>query len=229
MEPPCSQPADTRRAHIATSHREVTRLTCVSEASLEATVEFVKYLLIGVSVSLDELAVGTIKGVQVKHMRRVDPWITGLYFAVFQGVMLIIGFYGASLFSKGSSAVTEWIADGLLMLIGANMVREAFSNNDDDAKQQDLLAKMDVKSMSVLSLTMSLDALAVGVSLALDHRLDIWWASLSAALVSLAITVPAMFVGHKLGHKVGAKGGAFGGAILILLGLYELLQYYKVF
>ena len=42
-------------------------------------------------------------------------------------------------------------------------------------------------------------------------------------------TVPAMFVGHKLGHKVGAKGGAFGGAILILLGLYELLQYYKVF
>ena len=85
--------------------------------------EFVKYLLIGVSVSLDELAVGTIKGVQVKHMRRVDPWITGLYFAVFQGVMLIIGFYGASLFSKGSSAVTEWIADGLLMLIGANMVR----------------------------------------------------------------------------------------------------------
>ena len=143
--------------------------------------------------------------------------------------MLIIGFYGASLFSKGSSAVTEWIADGLLMLIGANMVREAFSNNDDDAKQQDLLAKMDVKSMSVLSLTMSLDALAVGVSLALDHRLDIWWASLSAALVSLAITVPAMFVGHKLGHKVGAKGGAFGGVILILLGLYELLQYYKVF
>ena len=140
-----------------------------------------KYLLIGVSVSLDELAVGTIKGVQVKHMRRVDPWITGLYFAVFQGVMLIIGFYGASLFFKGSSAVTEWIADGLLMLIGANMVREAFSKSGDDAKQQDLLAKMDVKSMSVLSLTMSLDALAVGVSLALGHRLDIWWASLSAA------------------------------------------------
>ena len=191
--------------------------------------ECLKYLLIGVSVSLDELAVGTIKGVQVKHMRRVDPWITGLYFAIFQGVMLIIGFYGASLFSKGSSAVTEWIADGLLMLIGANMVREAFSkNDDDDAKQQDLLAKMDVKSMSVLSLTMSLDALAVGVSLALGHRLDIWWAALSAALVSLAITVPAMFAGHKLGHKVGAKGGAFGGAILILLGLYELLQYYKV-
>ena len=45
----------------------------------------------------------------------------------------------------------------------------------------------------------------------------------------MAITVPAMFVGHKLGHKVGAKGGAFGGVILILLGLYELLQYYKVF
>ena len=64
---------------------------------------------------------------------------------------------------------------------------------------------------------------------ALGHRLDIWWASLSAALVSLSITVPAMFVGHKLGHKVGAKGGAFGGAILILLGIYELLQYYKVF
>jgi len=192
-------------------------------------VEFVKYLFIGVSVSLDELAVDTIKGVQVKHMRRVDPWITGLYFAVFQGVMLIIGFYGASLFSKGSSAVTEWIADGLLMLIGANMVRKAFSKNDDDAKQQDLLAKMDVKSMSVLSLTMSLDALAVGVSLALGHKLDIWWASLAAALVSLSITVPAMFIGHKLGHKVGAKGGAFGGAILILLGLYELLQYYKVF
>ena len=138
--------------------------------------EFVKYLLIGASVSLDELAVGTIKGVQVKHM-----------------------------------------------------VREAFSKNDENAKQQDLLARMDVKSMSVLSLTMSLDALAVGVSLALGHRLDIWWASLSAALVSLAITVPAMFVGHKLGHKVGAKGDAFGGAILILLGIYELLQYYKVF
>lgn len=188
--------------------------------------EFLKYLLIGVSVSLDELAVGTVKGVQVKHIRRVDPWITGLYFAVFQGVMLIFGFFGSSLFSKGSSAVTEWIADGLLMLIGANMVREAFSGDDDN---KDLLAKMDVRSMSMLALTMSLDALAVGVSPALGHSLDIWWAALSAALVSLAITVPAMFIGHRLGHKVGAKGGAFGGAILILLGLFELLQYYKVF
>ncbi|WP_157775129.1 manganese efflux pump MntP [Bifidobacterium choerinum] len=120
--------------------------------------------------------------------------------------------------------VTEWIADGLLMLIGANMVREAFSNDGDDAKQQDLLAKMDVRSMSVLALTMSLDALAVDVSLALGHRLVIWWAALSAALVSLAITVPAMFAGHRIGHKIGSKGGA----ILILLGLFELLQYYKV-
>lgn len=59
------------------------------------------------------------------------------------------------------------------MLIGANMVREAFSNDGDDAKQQDLLAKMDVRSMSVLALTMSLDALAVDVSLALGHRLVI--------------------------------------------------------
>lgn len=107
------------------------------------------------------------------------------------------------------------------MLIGANMVREAFSNDGDDAKQQDLLAKMDVRSMSVLALTMSLDALAVDVSLALGHRLVIWWAALSAALVSLAITVPAMFAGHRIGSK--------GGAILILLGLFELLQYYKVF
>lgn len=190
--------------------------------------EFLKYLLIGVSVSLDELAVGTVKGAQMKDMRRRDPWITGLYFAVFQGVMLIIGFYGASLFAKGSSAVTEWIADGLLMLIGANMVREAFSGGNDD-KHKDLLAKMDVRSMSVLALTMSLDALAVGVSLALEHKLVIWWAALSAALVSLAITVPAMFVGHRIGHKAGSKGGAFGGAILILLGLFELLQYYKGF
>lgn len=45
--------------------------------------EFLKYLLIGVSVSLDELAVGTVKGAQVKDMRRRDPWITGAYFAVF--------------------------------------------------------------------------------------------------------------------------------------------------
>lgn len=228
MEPHCPPSFDTRRAHTHTRQADTATLTGIGGTSLEADVEFLKYLLIGVSVSLDELAVGTIKGVQVKHMRRADPWITGLYFAIFQGVTLIIGFYGASLFSKGSSAVTEWIADGLLMLIGANMVREAFSKNDDDAKHQDLLAKMDVKSMSILSLTMSLDALAIGVSLALGHRLDIWWAALSAALVSLAITVPAMFAGHKLGHKVGAKGGAFGGAILILLGLYELLQYYKV-
>lgn len=110
------------------------------------------------------------------------------------------------------------------MLIGANMVREAFSNDGDDAKQQDLLAKMDVRSMSVLALTMSLDALAVGVSLALGHRLVIWWAALSAALVSLAITVPAMFARHRIGHKIGSKGGV----ILILLGLFELLQYYKV-
>ena len=97
------------------------------------------------------------------------------------------------------------------------------------ADGRDLLAKMDVRSMSVLALTMSLDALAVGVSLALGHKLVIWWAALSAALVSLAITVPAMSVGHRIGHKAGSKGGAFGGAILILLGLFELLQYYKGF
>ena len=95
----------------------------------------IQILLIGVSVSMDAFAVSIGKGLTVKKLRGVDAFKTALWFGGFQALFPLLGYFAASTFSKYVTAVDHWIIFGLLALIGGNMVREAFEEDEENAKE----------------------------------------------------------------------------------------------
>ncbi|MBQ6570571.1 MAG: manganese efflux pump [Clostridia bacterium] len=187
---------------------------------------FLGYILTGFSVSMDTLAVGLAKGMAMKKMQKTAPFIIGVFFGLGQAVMLCAGYFSAGIVSGFLTAVSHWIAFGLLALVGANMIREAFEDDDDDDDRVD--GKMDIKSLLVLTLAMSMDSLAVGVSFAFIKGVNIWLAMLAAAAVTFLITAASVFAGHKFGDRFGKKAGMIGVIILILLGVKVLLEYFGI-
>ena len=123
----------------------------------------IQILLIGVSVSMDAFAVSIGKGLTVKKLRGVDAFKTALWFGGFQALFPLFGYFAASTFSKYVTAVDHWIIFGLLALIGGNMVREAFEEDEENAKET---PEFDWKHMLPLAVACSIDAFAVGVSFA---------------------------------------------------------------
>lgn len=130
----------------------------------------IQILLIGVSVSMDAFAVSIGKGLTVKKLRGVDAFKTALWFGGFQALFPLLGYFAASTFSKYVTAVDHWIIFGLLALIGGNMVREAFEEDEENAKET---PEFDWKHMLPLAVACSIDAFAVGVSFAF-MTLNIW-------------------------------------------------------
>lgn len=95
----------------------------------------IQILLIGVSVSMDAFAVSIGKGLTVKKLRGLDALKTALWFGGFQALFPLLGYFAASTFSKYVTAVDHWIIFGLLALIGGNMVREAFEEDEENAEE----------------------------------------------------------------------------------------------
>ena len=119
---------------------------------------------------MDAFAVSIGKGLTVKKLRGLDAFKTALWFGGFQALFPLLGYFAASTFSKYVTAVDHWIIFGLLALIGGNMVREAFEEDEENAKET---ADFDWKHMLPLAVACSIDAFAVGVSFAF-MTLNIW-------------------------------------------------------
>lgn len=110
---------------------------------------------------MDAFAVSIGKGLTVKKLRGIDACKTALWFGGFQALFPLLGYFAASTFSKYVTAVDHWIIFGLLALIGGNMVREAFGEDEENAKET---AEFDWRHMLPLAVACSIDAFAVGVS-----------------------------------------------------------------
>ena len=121
----------------------------------------IEILLISVSVAMDAFAVSIGKGLTVTRVRPVDVIKTALWFGGFQALFPLLGFFAANTFSKYVTAVDHWIIFALLAFIGGNMIREALSKDED--KFDGSLA---FKTMLLLAVATSIDALAVGITFA---------------------------------------------------------------
>ena len=117
---------------------------------------FLEIIFISVGLGMDALSVSLCKGLTIKK----DIWkkaiIIGLYFGIFQAVMPIIGYYAGGLFEGIITNVSHWIAFGLLSLIGINMIREGIKN-----KEEDINEKIDFKTLILLAIATSIDALVL--------------------------------------------------------------------
>lgn len=173
--------------------------------------------IIAVALSMDAFAVSVCKGLSLGRIKAGHMVKAGVWFGGFQGLMPLIGFLLAGLFAGFIDQFDHWIAFILLVLIGLNMIREVFG------KEEKVSDKMDVKTMLVMAVATSVDALAVGVSFAFLN------VNIIPAILMIGVTTFFFsMVGVKLGSVVGTKyeKGAqlTGGAILVLLGIKILLE-----
>lgn len=175
-------------------------------------------LAIAVGLSMDAFAVAVCKGLSVNKISAKHQLIVGLYFGGFQALMPLIGYYLGIQFEELIKSVDHWICFFLLALIGINMIREAFG---DDEEIDDLF---NPKSMFPLAIATSIDALAVGVTLAF-LSVNILPAVSFIGAVTFVLSVVGLWVGNIFGCKYKSKAEVAGGVVLILMGMKILFEH----
>ena len=179
-------------------------------------------IILGIGVSMDAFAVSICKGLSVKKAGLKEMAICGGWFGVFQALMPLIGFFLGALFYDAISAFDHWIAFGLLALIGANMLKEALEKKC-DCESHD--GDLSIKTMFVMAIATSIDALAVGISLAMAGNVNIWMAIACIGVITFVMSGIGVKIGNLFGAKFEKKAEAAGGIILILLGTKILLEH----
>lgn len=174
--------------------------------------------MLGIGLAMDAFAVSVCKGLSMKKLNVKHAIIIGLYFGGFQALMPLIGFLLGTTFQDKIVSIDHWIAFILLVLIGANMIKESLSNEEEEVDPS-----VGFKTMIVLAIATSIDALAVGVSLAFVQA-NIFYAITIIGVITFAISVLGVKIGHVFGTKYKAKAEFVGGVILILIGLKILLE-----
>ena len=179
---------------------------------------FIELLLIAVSMSMDAFAVSICKGLSVGKVTAKQCLSVGGWFGGFQGVMPVIGFVLTSLFASLICSVSHWIAFGLLVFIGGNMIRESMEKEEDGCDDSFVW-----KAMLPLAVATSIDALAMGVTLNLAGA-NIWVAAPLIAVTTGILSPIGLKVGNVFGVKYKAKAELAGGVVLVLLGVKILLE-----
>ena len=190
---------------------------------------FSELMILAVGVSMDAFAVSICKGLAMKKATLKAGLTCGLWFGGFQALMPLIGFFLGTLFADAIEAVDHWVAFILLGIIGINMLKEAFENGECECCS-DANADMSPKTMFVMAVATSIDALAVGISLAMAglpiFGMDgIFAAVILIGLCTCAFCTAGVKIGNVFGGRFGKKAQIAGGVILILLGLRILLEH----
>lgn len=179
-------------------------------------------LTLAVGLAMDAFAVSICKGLAMREKVLKKGVIVGLWFGGFQALMPTIGFFLGTQFKDQITSIDHWIAFVLLGLIGINMVKEALSNDEEQA--DDSIA---VKEMFMLAVATSIDALAVGITFAFLN-VHIVSAALMIGVCTFLISFVGVKIGNIFGTKYKSKAELAGGIILILLGFKILFEHLHI-
>lgn len=178
----------------------------------------VELFILAVGLSMDAFAVSVCKGLSLGKIKIKHMCIAGLWFGGFQALMPLIGYLLGSSFSELVAKYDHWIAFVLLVLIGGNMIKEALGKDEDSMDDS-----MGFKTMLLLAIATSIDALAVGVTFAfLD--VSIVPAISFIGVVTFVLSAIGVKAGSLFGYMYKSKAELCGGIILILLGIKILLE-----
>ncbi len=173
--------------------------------------------VLAVGLSMDALAVSICKGLSLGKIKVKHMCIAGIWFGGFQALMPLIGYFLGSLFADMITKYDHWIAFILLLFIGGSMIKEAVGD------EEHVDASMDVKSMFILAVATSIDALAVGVTFAF-LKVAIVPAVSFIGIVTFVCSAAGVKIGSIFGTKYSKKAEFFGGVVLILIGIKILVE-----
>ena len=177
----------------------------------------IELLLISIGLAMDAFAVAVCKGLAMKKFELKNVLKVGIYFGVFQALMPTFGYVLGKNFENLIVSIDHWIAFILLLILGINMIRETF-------KDEEVNDNFDIKTMIPLAIATSIDALAIGITFAF-LRVNIFEAVLLIGIITMVMSFLGCIIGKKFGDKFEKKAQILGGIILILIGVKILLEH----
>lgn len=180
----------------------------------------IEIALIGVGLAMDAFAVSICKGLAMRRMNYKKAIIIAAFFGVFQALMPALGYVLGTTFANKIVAIDHWIAFILLALIGANMIKEALSSDDDECQDDSLR----LGDLIMLSIATSIDALAVGITFAF-FNVSLLLSVSMIGIITFIICVIGVKVGNVFGEKYKSKAELAGGLILIVMGAKILIDH----
>lgn len=182
-------------------------------------------ILLGLGVSMDAFAVSICKGLAVGKVKIKHMLTAGLWFGGFQALMPLIGFYIGSLFHGYIEKFDHWIAFMLLGAIGINMIKEALSKKEEEEEEDCADASFSFRTMLIMAIATSIDALAVGVAIAMESSTNIWLSVALIGCITFLFSAAGIKIGSIFGEKYKKKAELFGGIVLIFIGLKILFDH----
>ena len=180
---------------------------------------FISITLIAVALAMDAFSVSMTKGFTQKNLKNSQILYYGIFFGGFQFLMPILGYFCGNAIVSIVETLTSIIAFILLLAIGLNMIRESLSGDGEE-----ITDKFSFKEVTLLAIATSIDAFAVGITIALLKD-PILISSIIIGIVAFLFSIAGIFIGRKLGDYVGDKFQIIGGVILILIGIKILLGF----
>ncbi len=177
-------------------------------------------LFISLALAMDAFAVALAAGAILHPVSKRQLFRLGFHFGLFQGFMPVIGWLAGRSVQALISAYDHWIAFGLLAYVGGKMIHEALADEEDTEKTDPTRGM----TMVMLSIATSIDALAVGLSLAVVG-ITIWTPAVVIGITASILTVAGMLLGGKVGQIWGKRVEIIGGMVLISIGLKILVEH----
>lgn len=173
--------------------------------------------ILAIGLSMDAFAVSVCKGLSLGRIKKKHMWVAGAWFGGFQALMPLLGYLFGYLLADKITKYDHWIAFALLLFIGGKMIQESFG------KEEKVDRSMNAKTMLILAIATSIDALAVGVTFAF-LKVSIIPAVMFIGVVTFVCSAVGVKIGSIFGLKYKSKAELCGGIILILIGLKILLE-----
>ena len=184
----------------------------------------VEFLLLGVGLAMDAFAMSICKGLAMRKVNKKQAVIIALFFGGFQAIMPVIGWLLCKGFQTYIEAFDHWIAFALLAFIGVKMIIETLREKEDDVVIEEMDPPLDMKEMLMLAIATSIDALAVGISLAALDRPIVESAAI-IGVVTFVISIIGVYIGKFFGNRYKKRAELTGGIILVLIGVKILCEH----
>ena len=188
--------------------------------------DFTSLLGIAFALAMDAFAVSVASGITLKTITPRHIFRLSWHFGFFQALMPIVGWSAGLTVRSYIEQYDHWVAFGLLLFVGGNMLREAFSQKQEDSKTNDPTRG---KTLVILSVATSIDALAVGLSFSM-LKISIWFPAFVIGIVAAVFTAVGIQIGRKIvkSSYLCSYAEALGGIVLIGIGL-NILREHGVF
>jgi len=175
------------------------------------------------ALAMDAFAVSIAGGVSLRIVGFRQTFRLSWHFGFFQAMMPVLGWSAGLTVRSFIEQYDHWVAFGLLVCVGGNMIREAFSHDTRDKGRADPTKGM---TLVLLSVATSIDALAVGLSLSM-LQVSIWFPALVIGIVAALFTAAGLHLGRKVGASshLGRYADVIGGLVLLAIGLKILYQH----